>query len=71
MFEVIGRLGRRGAPVAIVVGGAKRIPRIDDVMGYIALETMGAALIENARPYAPGLARNPFPLWRRRRGSAD
>ncbi len=70
MFEVIGRLARRGAPVAIVVGGTKRIPRVGDVMGYIALETMGAALIENARPYAPNATRNPYPLWRRRRSQS-
>jgi len=67
MFQVIGRLARRGAPLAIVVGGPNRIPRIGDVRGFIALETMGAAVIENARPYAPQVARNPFPLLYRRR----
>ena len=69
MFQVIGRLARRAAPVAVVVGGPNRIPRIGDVRGLIALETMGAAVIENARPYAPSahVARNPFPLLYRRR----
>jgi CIC family chloride channel protein len=67
MFEVIGRLARRGAGLTIVVGGTNRIPRIGDIRGYIALETIGESLIENARPYAPRVARNPFPLWRRRR----
>ncbi len=69
MFDVIGRLARRGGHLAIVVGGTHRIPRIGDVMGYIALETMGAAVIENARPYAPRVGRNPFPqLYRSRVG---
>jgi hypothetical protein len=66
MFQVIGRLARRGSPLAIVVGGPNRIPRIGDVVGFIALETMGAAVILNARPYAPQIARNPFPLFYRR-----
>jgi CIC family chloride channel protein len=67
MFQVIGRLARRAAPLAIVVGGPNRIPRIGDVRGFIALETMGAAVIENARPYVPRITRNPFPLLYRRR----
>jgi CIC family chloride channel protein len=69
MFNVIGRLARRGAGLAIVVGGSNRIPRVSDIRGIIALETMGAAVIENARPYAPQVSRNPFPmLYRRRAG---
>lgn len=67
MFQIIGRLARRGGRLTIVVGGAHRIPRIGDVAGFIALDTMGAAVIENARPYAPQAARDPFPsLYRRR-----
>jgi len=69
MFQVIGRLARRGARLAIVVGGTHRIPRIGDVVGLIALETMGAAVIENARVYAPHAARDPFPLLYRKRVS--
>lgn len=69
MFHLIGRFARRGAPLAIVVAGNNRIPRIGDVVGIIALETMGAAVIDNARPYAPHVTRNPFPqLYRRRVG---
>jgi hypothetical protein len=44
-----------------------RVPRVDDIMGYIALETMGEAVIENARAFAPAATRNPFPLLYRRR----
>jgi chloride channel protein, CIC family len=67
MFQIIGRLARRGGRLVIVVGGPHRIPRIGDVAGFVALETMGAAVIENARPYAPQAARDPFPsLYRRR-----
>ncbi len=66
MFDVIGRVARRGGQVAIVVRPA-RVPRVDDIMGYIALETMGEAVIENARAFAPSATRNPFPLLYRRR----
>ena len=58
---------RRGARLAIVVHGRRRIPRIDDVMGFIALETMGEAVIENARAFTEPANRNPFPLLYRRR----
>jgi hypothetical protein len=67
MFFVIGRLARRGARLAIVAGGANRVPRVGDIRGVIALETMGEAVIENARAYAPHAARSPFPLLYRRR----
>jgi hypothetical protein len=60
-------LARRGARLAIVAGGSNRVPRVGDVRGVIALETMGEAVIENARVYAPQGARNPFPLLYRRR----
>ncbi len=67
VFDVIGRLARRGARLAIVMGGVNRIPRAADVVGFIALETMGEGVIENARAYAPQATRNPFPLLYRRR----
>ena len=67
MFFVIGRLARRGARLAIVAGGANRVPRVGDIRGVIALETMGEAVIENARAYAPQATRSPFPLLYRRR----
>jgi CIC family chloride channel protein len=66
MFDLIGRLARRGGQVAIVVRPA-RVPRVDDIMGLVALETMGEAVIENARAFAPLPTRNPFPLLYRRR----
>jgi chloride channel protein, CIC family len=67
MFDLIGRLARRGGNLAIVVSGTRRIPRADDVAGYIALDTMGAAVIDNARAYAAPPMRNPFPILYRRR----
>ena len=66
MFDIIGRIARRGGQIAIVIRPA-RVPRIDDVQGFIALETMGEAVIQNARVYAPTVSRNPFPLLYRRR----
>lgn len=67
MFDVIGRLARRGGNLVIVVGGAHRIPRAEDVMGFIALDTMGQAAIHSMRPYAAAPRRNPFPILYRRR----
>jgi CIC family chloride channel protein len=66
MFDIIGRMARRGGQLAIVIRPA-RVPRIDDVLGFIALETMGEAVIQNARAYAPAVSRNPFPILYRRR----
>jgi chloride channel protein, CIC family len=67
MFDVIGRLARRGGNLAIVVSGSRRIPRASNVVGFIGLDTMGAAVIDNARAYAAPPSRNPFPILYRRR----
>jgi CIC family chloride channel protein len=67
MFDVIGRIARRGANIAIVVSGRARIPRAHDVVGVIALDTIGEQAIDNARPYAEPAQRNPFPALYRRR----
>lgn len=67
MFDVIGRLARRGGNLVIVVGGEHRIPRVTDVAGFVALDTMGAAAIDSVRPYVAAPARNPFPTLYRRR----
>jgi CIC family chloride channel protein len=67
MFDVIGRLARRGGRLVVVMRGRSRIPRVHDVMGVIGLETMGEGVIENARPYTQPISRNPFPLLYRRR----
>lgn len=67
MFDVSGRLARRGGNIAIVVGSERRIPRAGDVVGFIALETMGAAVLDGMRPYASAPVRNPFPALYRRR----
>jgi hypothetical protein len=67
MFDVIGRLARRGGSLAIVVSGRARIPRAHDVIGVIALDTIGEAAIDNARPFAEPVQRNPFPTLYRRR----
>ena len=55
MFDVIGRVARRGVQLAIVVAPA-RVPRVEHVLGVIGLETMGEAVIDNARVYAPAPA---------------
>jgi len=68
MFELMGRVARRGARFTIVVRPA-RVPRAVDVIGVIALETVGEAVIDNARAYAPSVSRNPFPLLVRRRAA--
>ncbi len=67
MFDVSGRLARRGGNIAIVVSGEHRIPRAGDVVGFVALETMGAAVLDSMRPYASAPVRNPFPALYRRR----
>jgi hypothetical protein len=59
-------VARRGARLVVVVRAA-RVPRVDDVIGVIGLETMGEAVIDNARAFAPTTSRNPFPLLYRRR----
>jgi CIC family chloride channel protein len=66
MFDVLGRFGRRGARLAIVVD-TKGVARVDHIKGYIALETMGEGVIENVRPFASQAARNPFPTLYRGR----
>jgi chloride channel protein, CIC family len=67
MFDVSGRLARRGGNIAIVVSGERRIPRAGDVVGFVALETMGVAVLDSMRPYASAPVRNPFPALYRRR----
>jgi CIC family chloride channel protein len=67
MTEVIGRLSRHGARLAIVVRPRVRVPRVEDVAGVIALETMGESVIDAINPFAPHRRRNPFPLLYRRR----
>ena len=67
MFDVSGRLARRGGNIAIVVSGERRIPRAGDVLGFIALDTMGAAVLDGMRPYTSAPVRNPFPALYRRR----
>ncbi len=61
MFDLIGRLARRGARLVIVVRAAARIPRAADVVGVIGLETMGEAVIDNARAFAPSVVAQPVP----------
>jgi hypothetical protein len=65
MFELIGRVARRGARLVLVVRPV-RVPRASDVVGVVSLETMGEAVIQNARAFAPRATRNPFPLSFRR-----
>jgi chloride channel protein, CIC family len=67
MTEVIGRLSRHGTRLAIVVRPRARVPRVEDIAGVIALETMGESVIDAINPFAPRRQRNPFPLLYRRR----
>jgi CIC family chloride channel protein len=66
MAEVISRVARRGARLAIVVRPRGRVPRAGDIAGFIALETMGESVVDTVNPFAPNRQRNPFPrLYRR------
>ncbi len=67
MFDVAGRLARRGANLVLVVRSTRRIPRVQDVIGVIPLDAMGEAAVESVRPYAAPARRNPFPMLYRRR----
>jgi hypothetical protein len=66
MAEVIGRVARHGARLAIIVRPRALVPRVEDVAGIIALETMGEAVMDTVNPFAPVRRRNPFPLLYRR-----
>jgi CIC family chloride channel protein len=55
MFDVIGRMWRRKATMAIVVTGG-RIPRKENVVGVIAKEHVADSVAESIKPYASASA---------------
>ena len=68
MFDVVGRIARRGGSLVIVASGARRVPRVGDVVGLIGMEDLGTGLVESVRAFAEAPHRNPFPaIYRRRR----
>ena len=50
MFDVVGRMARRSASVAIVISGGGR-PRAKHVTGVITQEQIGNSVLESAQPY--------------------
>jgi CIC family chloride channel protein len=67
MFDVIGRISRRGGGLVVVASGTRRVPRVGDVVGLIGLEDLGTGLVESVRAFAEAPHRNPFPAIYRRR----
>jgi CIC family chloride channel protein len=52
MFNVIGRMWRRKAIMAVVVEADERIPRTKDVAGLITKEHVADSVAESIKPYA-------------------
>jgi CIC family chloride channel protein len=53
MFNVIGRMWRRKAIMAIVVEADERIPRTKNIAGLITKEHVADSVAESIKPYAP------------------
>ncbi len=51
VFDVIRRLWRRGAAMAVVVRGDRGVPKADDVVGVITKEHIADSVAESIRPY--------------------
>ena len=51
MFDVIGRMWRRGATMAVVVRNTPGVPRIEDVIGVITKEHIADSVAEGIVPY--------------------
>jgi CIC family chloride channel protein len=51
MFDVIGRMWRRGATMAVVVRNTTGVPRIEDVIGVITKEHIADSVAEGIVPY--------------------
>jgi len=52
MFDVIGRMWRRRATMAVVAAGGGRVPRKGNVVGMITKEHVADSVAESIRPYA-------------------
>jgi CIC family chloride channel protein len=51
MFDVIRRMWRRGATMAVVVRKTTGVPHIEDVIGVISKEHVADSVAESIRPY--------------------
>jgi CIC family chloride channel protein len=52
MFNVIGRMWRKRAIMAVVVQAGERIPRTKNVAGLITKEHVADSVAESIKPYA-------------------
>ncbi len=52
VFDVVERMWRRGASMAIVTKGGGRLPRAADVVGMISKEHIADLVADSIRPYA-------------------
>jgi CIC family chloride channel protein len=52
VFDVVERMWRRGASMAIVTKGAGRLPRAANVVGMISKEHIADSVADSIRPYA-------------------
>jgi len=52
MFNVIGRMWRRKATMAVVVAGGGRVPRKANVVGMITKEHVADSVAESIKPYS-------------------
>ncbi len=51
MFDVIGRMWRRGAAMTIVIAGSGRRPRADNVIGIISKEHVADSVADSTKAY--------------------
>ena len=51
IFEVIRRIWRKGAAMAVVVNSARRIPQAGDVIGVITKEHVADSVAASVAPY--------------------
>ena len=51
MFDVIERMWRRGAIMAVVVKGAVRTPRAENILGVISKEHVADSVADSIRPF--------------------
>ncbi len=51
LFDVIDRMWRRGAIMAVVVRGSGRVPRADEVVGIIGKEHIADSVADSIKGY--------------------
>jgi CIC family chloride channel protein len=54
MYDVIGRMARRKASMAVIVRGSRRIPRAEDVVGVVTKEHVADSVAETVKAYPQG-----------------